>query len=85
MNSLENMGYRVITSGAFTGGQGVFDRYIGKRALLAKEKLQIYEINYSCWLADSARGSSFGPCTEPHQSWSVSRKEGRKKRYACTG
>ena len=26
MNSLENMGYRVVTSGAFTVGQGVFDR-----------------------------------------------------------
>ena len=27
LNSLENMGYRVVTSGAFTGGQGVFDRF----------------------------------------------------------
>ena len=27
LNSLENMGYRVVTSGAFAGGQGVFDRF----------------------------------------------------------
>ena len=33
MNSLENMGYRVITSGAFTGGQGVFDKYLSSAYL----------------------------------------------------
>ena len=27
LNSLENMGYRVVTSGAFAGGQGVLDRF----------------------------------------------------------
>ena len=26
LNSLEHMGYKVVTSGAFTGGQAVFDR-----------------------------------------------------------
>ena len=35
--------------------------------------MYILSYPFSCWLAGLARGSSFGPSTEPHQSWSVSR------------
>ena len=135
------MGYRVVTSGAFTGGQGVFDKYLSLpylknfslwrkitniwdiliiwawiRCRCTCSQIQVYVLSIfmlvarysqrefiwtlhvfvitvpqncsarrkiviiwdlsseSCWLPGTARGSSFGPSTEPHQSWSASRK-----------
>ena len=77
------MGYRVVTSGAFAGGQGVFDRFqtpcneVNIRVYNQSNVLIIVllkNVDLCVAFLDFVNESSFGRCTEVPQNWSASKK-----------